>query len=366
MRHIATICAASLALFATNGDNLIGAGAQSRALAGSGLAAYLDSESIFLNPSAIIRAQNATLDLGLTLFVPEVYAKAGTTWHKSRADFETIPYAGYVAPIDEHSAFGVGLFSVSGMGVEYDAPELAKMRTKLRYGKLTAAYAWSWGDLALGLGVSLAYGDLLIFADMGGMKVGGDRDYDLAPSLTASISYSPGPLTFALVYTSKTDLSYKGVYDFDYVGTPDTLDLTQPSEVAAGVAYENGSLLLALDLRRIYWSDAKGYREFGWKDQRVAAFGARYSFTPHFQASIGASFADSPLEEFADSNQAFFNIVGFPAISKRHYSCGISWQRGKGTIRLAYVHSPKEHIAAYGMEATNEQNSLTVGFGWRF
>ncbi len=358
---------APILAFATNGDNLIGAGAISRGLAGSGISSFIGAESIFLNPATLSQAKTRKIEGGLTLFMPNVHAKSGHSdgkWHKSEAPKEYIPYLGYLQPLQGGQAIGMGLFSVSGMGVKYPQ-ELASMKTSFKYAKCAFAYALSKGNLRLGAAVHLALAKLEMDANLPNPR-GGKESLDAGLGYQLGMLYHTGALQLGLTYTSKTPMSYKGVFDFNGDGQKDTFKLTQPSELGIGATYALGRTRFYLQWKRIAWSKARGYKEFGWKDQRILALAFEHRF-PRIDLRGGLNFSSSPLGSFKDSQRAFFNIVGFPAISKRHYSLGLGYALDPKTkIELAYVYSPKERISSLGFEATNRQHSLSVGVSYVF
>jgi long-chain fatty acid transport protein len=103
-------------------------------------------------------------------------------------------------------------------------------------------------------------------------------------------------------------------------------DLEQPSEIKVGAAYTMGNIMLTGDLKQVRWSEAKGYKDFGWQDQNVIALGAKYSGSGYW---LGAGFnkADNPIKEqngntYAGAVANMFNNVFFPATTDKHFSIG--------------------------------------------
>ena len=60
--------------FATNGDNLIGLGVQSRALGGTGTAAYYGAENALTNPALLGKLKGTEFSFAATAFMPDVKA----------------------------------------------------------------------------------------------------------------------------------------------------------------------------------------------------------------------------------------------------------------------------------------------------
>jgi len=368
----------SVALFATQGDNLIGAGVKSRAVGGAALSTYLGVESIFINPALLTEAKRSESSVGVTLFMPEVTAKnlnASGEVAKSESDFEVIPYLGYVRPIDDVSSFGIGLFSVSGMGVDYSNEPaqkgLAGMKTHLVYAKLSSVYARKFGKLSIGGGLDISYGKLeMHMINQNGSDLGSGGDSHIGAGFHLGLDYKLNEnIDMALTYASKVNMKYRGVFDFNFDGKRDDLTLTQPSEVGVAVAYDIESLRFEADYRHIFWSKAAGYKSFQWDDQDVVAFGATWKYDPKWTFSGGLSYAKSPLHnrEFPSQQIAFFNLVGFPAITETHYSVGASYKLSSVVkVHAAYVYAPKVTESFAGITATNRQSSFSLGFDYAY
>jgi len=367
----------SVALFATQGDNLIGAGAKSRALGGAAYSTYLGVESVFINPALLTKATKSEFFIGTTLFMPDVTARnsnASGEVAKSKSAFEVIPYLGYVKPIDDKSSFGIGLFSVSGMGVDYsDEPAqkgLAGIETHLVYAKLSTVYARNFGKLSLGGGVDISYGNLEIHMinQFDGSDFGSSGDSHIGAGYHLGANYALNEnIDFALTYTSEVHMKYRGVFDFNFDGIKDDLTLTQPAEVGTAVAYSANSLRLEADYKRIFWSKADGYKDFQWDDQDVISFGTTWKYNDKWTFRCGYSYAKSPLhnKEYKDEKSAFFNLVGFPAITQTHYSAGISYKLNNAMkVHATYVYAPKITESFGGIEAANRQSSFSLGFDY--
>ncbi|SMC08737.1 OmpP1/FadL family transporter [Nitratiruptor tergarcus] len=361
---------APLALFATVGDNLVGAGAKSRGVAGAGIAAYQGGESIFINPSLLSFTKKSNFEIGTTFFMPQVHANA----YKSKADFELIPYVGYTKSLDQESAFGVGVFGVSGMGVDYPVPSLAYMKTKFAYAKLIGAYAKRWGRFGIGVGVNFSYGALRMAAHMPS-QLGDRMSRDIGIGANVGIYYDWESVTFAATATSSVPMKYKRVFDFDRYGEQEDFHLTQPAEVGIGIAYHSNGWRFMGDFKRVFWSHARGYEDFNWKSQNVYTFGIQKSFGKS-TLRAGYSYATKAMNGFTSKNIegvpfraqdiAFFNLVGFPAITKRHVSIGMTMDLQPYKLHLAYLYAPKEHIASGPIEAFNRQSSISIGIEYGF
>jgi len=305
---------------------------------------------------------------------------------KSKSDFEVIPYLGYVKSIDDKSSIGGGLFSVSGMGVDYsDEPAqkgLAGMKTHLIYAKLSTVYARSFEKLSLGGGIDISYGDLEMHMinqyDGSDLGSNGDSHIGIGYHLGAYYEFNEN-IDFALTYTSEVKMKYKRVFDFNFDGIKDDLTLTQPAEAGIGVAYDIDNLRFEADYKRIFWSKAYGYKDFQWDDQNVISFGATWKYNEKWTFRGGYSYAKSPLHNkeykdgivegfpFKSQQIAFFNLVGFPAITQTHYGIGASYKIDNAIqINAAYVYAPKVTESFAGIEASNRQSSFSFGLDYRY
>lgn len=388
---------ASSILLATNGDNLISLGAESRAMGGTGIAMPMGTDSVFKNPSWLADVKGTEAMFGATLFMPDVKSTVEPLMGgdgkeaTSKADLSLIPAVAHAGRINEDFAYGVGMFGVSGMGTDYRNETGARgqnnMRTNFQYMRFVPSIAYKNEDLRLGAGLTLAYGaldmstvlgtnpmDPTTYAQRGG---GMSDDFGFGFQLGAGYSITP-EISLGAFYQSEVGTEYENVFDFNMDGQYDNLKLSQPAEYGVGVGYNNGTYRVSLDVKQIQWSDADGYDSFGWDDQTVIALGAGYKVNPSLELRAGYSQADSPIDEsftaatvggtpMPAENVGYFNMMGFPAISETHITVGLGYQfSDKIGIDVAYVHSPKETLSALNMQVSNEQNSVSGALKYKF
>ena len=114
-------------VFATNGDNLIGVGLNSRAMGGVGIAYPLDAISaVFANPAAMCFAPycpSSEFNFSGTLFMPDISAKITTADGVVQADSASkvyaIPAIGLSVPFGSQPSqwrFGLSAYVVSALG----------------------------------------------------------------------------------------------------------------------------------------------------------------------------------------------------------------------------------------------------------
>src|SRR5690606_25905558 len=145
--------------FATNGDNLIGLGVQSRALGGTGTAAFFGSENALTNPALLGKMQGSEFAIGGTAFMPDVKATSnvatppGTSASAtSDADFSVIPEVSMATRFNDNLTFGLGMYGTAGMGVDYRGAENAALfegYTNLQLMKFVPSLAYNSGPFGL-------------------------------------------------------------------------------------------------------------------------------------------------------------------------------------------------------------------------
>lgn len=387
---------ASSLLLATNGDNLISLGAESRAMGGTGIAMSMGTDSVFKNPAWLADVEGTEAMFGATIFMPDVKSTVGTPMGgtgveaTSKADLSLIPAVAHAGNINENWAYGVGMFGVSGMGADYrnETSGQGNMNTSFQYLRFVPSVAYKNENFRLGAGLTLAYGALVIGAEMGNQQyniapaqrgAGMSDDFGFGAQLGAGYSLTPN-LNVGAYYQTEVATEYNNVFDFNMDGTYDNLKLSQPAEYGVGIAYNQDALTVTADVKQIAWSKADGYDAFGWDDQTVYSVGAAYDVNPALTLRAGYSQADSPIDSqfsattvsssnapFAAANTAFFNMMGFPAISEQHITAGFGYQfSDKIGVDLAYVYSPKETLNSTFMQVSNEQNSISGALKYKF
>ena len=427
------ISSASVSL-ATNGDNLIGLTPASRGMGGTGVGMPLGAvDSLFRNPAWMAEYPGKfTVQFGGILFMPQVKGKVDMSasgygssgWVKSKADFFLVPEIGIVHRINSRLTFGLGAFGVSGMGVDYrdqggntplNTPYLSDMHTTFQFMRIIPAVAYRINETFTVSGaIHGAWGSL----DMGALMCNFDRDGDAAfdrnadcwnagggQSQTIGLGFQIGAsaklggVYAGLVYQSPVSMTYRKVFDSNGDGVYEDLKLQQPQEVALGAGLSPlGGLKVGADVRWINWGGAKGYKDFQWEDQWVYALGVEFKPTKKLALRAGYNYGRSPIKggakgnnpnsipdlsaPFTDFNVAWFNLIGFPAVSEHHITLGLGYEISSTFgIDLSYVRALEKTEEASGTMcfntnctqnaqttagAKNAQNSLSVGVSWRF
>jgi len=359
---------ASLVL-ATNGDIMLSDGAKATGMGGVGIAISHGSESAYANPAMIKDVKGSEFSAYITMFQPDVNFKsdahpqltaAQTTYSKSEADQSFIPGFAYVHRNNDNIVWGISLAGTAGMGTDYQQAASTSgafdMKTELAIAKISVPVAYTNDDLTIAVSPVLQYSTLQINYLSSTGASNNEKASSVGLGMTAGLAYELDNVTLGAVYKSKIEANYKNniskaMIDFNVnnaqgLSSGDQLD--QPEEFGVGVAYEMGKNTFAVDLRRVNWADATGYKEFNWENQNIVALGYQYQ-TPQWAFRAGYNHGKSPIQELTAStsydNAAinYFNLAGFPAMVEKHYTVGGDYKVSDNiVISLAAVYTPEE------------------------
>ena len=395
----------STMLHATNGDNLIAVGTKARGMGGVSMAVTHGAESGLSNGAMITSVEGTEIAFGGTIFMPEIKTQIMfQPNHRSKADMNMIPEVSIAHKIDDNWFIGIGMWGTAGMGTDYSqklfnpaagAMGNLNMVSNLQLMQFGVPIAYKTGGLSVAVTPIMQYGNLdinyhmplppnpmnLPFLNVG---AGLAQDFGFGVNLGFAYDFSEDGvegLTIGAQYKSKIEMEYKKQLTgalLPFVGfnpaalptlLPDGDKLEQPAEFAAGIAYVmDNQHTFAFDYKRVKWSDAKGYKSFGWDDQDVYAVGYQYE-QDNWAFRAGYNHADSAVVEGRDPRLNFFNLLGFPATSEDHWTLGGSYGFSETfSVDLAYVYSPKTtetfSIAGLGFppEITTSHREDSVSF----
>lgn len=371
---VTALAVAPMTVMATNGDNLIGLGAQSRALGGTGTAAFFGSENALTNPALLGKSKGSEFAIGGTLFKPNVKAesnvKGTAASDTSDADSSIIPEVSMSTRISDTLTFGLGMYGTAGMGVDYrDESGLFNGYTNLQLMKFVPAIAYNRANYGIGFAPVIQYGALDINyksdtdADGDDDTVGNGVSTDLGTGFNLGMFYDVNDaVTVAVAYQSAIDMKYKDQITVAADGFgigPNGLDtinsdnLEQPAEIKVGVAYNMNDWMFTADYKQVKWGDAKGYKDFNWDNQNIFGVGAKYSASGYW-LGVGYNRGDDPINVLSEdstggtfntggstgySNQAvnLFNNHFFPAVVESHFTFGGGYELNKTTTLEAAV-----------------------------
>jgi len=362
---VAAAAMISQPVLATNGDHLIGLGAQARALGGTGAAAFFGSENALTNPALIGKMQGTEFAIGGTAFMPRVEAETdvasqqGAISQKSDANFSVIPEVSLATRINDQWVFGLGIYGSAGMGVDYrdngnlpegsplddgaDGTGLFNGYSNLQLMKFAPTLAFNDSNWGIGFAPVIQYGALDInyksFDNinnaLNNIGNGMSQSYGLGFNLGGYFDVTP-ELTLGLAYQSAIDMKYKDQISVAAKGFQ--LDgmfgdnLEQPSEIKVGAAFTQGNMMYTADYKKIGWGSAKGYEDFNWEDQDVFALGAKYTANTYW-LGVGYNYGKDPIKKLPQNataaqggfeNQAtnLLNNHFFPAVVESHFTLG--------------------------------------------
>ena len=386
------------ALYATNGDTLIGVGAKTRSMGGAGIAFSHGAESTLVNPALITHIKQNEVSFGGTVFMPDISTEiVPYTGGKvdSDADISIIPAVALASKIGDNFYVGAGMWGTAGMGTDFRGENtLFNMETTLQLMQFAVPLAYQTGGFSIGIAPIVQYGSLDIHYTMGTSTVspGQSQDFGFGASIGATYDFGNGFMLGA-VYKSQIKMDYKDVLSgatapFKALpGFPDIGDtLEQPSEYGIGIGYTFGPHSIAADWRRINWSSADGYEQFGWDDQDVIAIGYQYD-AGIWSVRAGFNHASNPVSLYNGSGMDMsgaalnmFNLLGFPATAENHYTLGGTYNFSDNfSMDMTAVYSPEkstsadisalQNIGMVGISSIENDHSefgLTVQLNYKF
>jgi long-chain fatty acid transport protein len=429
-RSIKIAVAAAIALsatsaFATNGDHMIGLSAESRALGGTGIANFMGSGNALTNPSLLAKTKTDNeFAFAGTMFKSDVdvtttagsigNAGAGVS-KESDEGMSVIPAISLSHRINDTTVFGLGMYGTAGMGTDWrgsavtgatvsaEQMDLYNMRSSLMLMQFAPSIAYGTDIFGVGLTAIMQYGALSIDYDtansLGQDKhVGSGTSNDFGYGFQVGAYYNPmKSLTIGATYKSAIDMEYKNQisdagaaygYGASAAGLAAKSDhLEQPEEYGVGVAFDMGAMTYTMDVKEIKWSDAKGYKDFGWDDQTVYALGVKYS-ADDFWLGAGFNYGENPIpnntstadvDGFAGGNtdgdtMNLFNYAMFPATTESHYTIGGGYTISKGmALALAYTYAPEvsdtvsaTSVGVGDVTTKHSQQALTVALKFNY
>jgi len=371
---VAAALALPMAANATNGTNLIGVTAASRAMGGTDIGISRGAGSALGNPALITGVEATEVTFGGTLFMPSVKTDGGNPSGgelSSDADTFVVPAVGFATKANDNFYWGIGMWGVSGMGVDYredgyynnPTNAASNMVTNLQVMQMAVPLAYKTKGFSFGVTPLLEYAalDAQTWVDNNG-----DTNPDafegngivqvLEFGYNLGAAYTTGGLTIGAVYKSEIELDFKDQMQmardalagcYPTAGCAGNMVLTQPAEIGLGASYVMGPHTFALDWKQIQYKDSKAWGNFGWDDVDVFALGYQYD-GGNWTVRAGYNQGSNPISDqvptmgMAGYGVNYFNLVGFPAIIEQHYTIGGSYDINKQmTLDLAFSYAPE-------------------------
>lgn len=394
-----------LAAHATNGDNLIGVGAISRAMGGVGIAAPQDAiSSTFSNPAAMCVGPfcpNSEFDFSATLLAPRIDGKVTISGngggldgvYQDRADEKvyTAPAFGFTAPVNGKLRLGLSAYGITGLGVDYRDSNMftpATNATQLMILKVapTVAYKVS-DDLSVGVAMHIVNSQ----TDFG---KGTSTGYGLGAQL--GLLYHLGEaIHLGATYLTAINADHDNSFDLDGDGSMDDFDLEAPQQFGIGIAFQpSDAFLFEVDSKWINWADAKGYDALDWDDQICVAVGAQFKPTEKLALRLGYNFAENQLEGRTFDGDTTVKVQGkdvnafgfeslrvsmFPPIVEHHVTVGFGYDVTKAvSLNFGYMHAFEETVKSSGtaptafgggdveLESKLVEDAVDFSIAWKF
>ncbi|MEI7842188.1 MAG: outer membrane protein transport protein [Gallionellaceae bacterium] len=384
--------------YATNGDEMMAVGSQSTALGGTGVANYMGADSVWANPAMLGKSKGSEVTGGVVAFTPKVAntgvpALSGVN-AESKANPSYIPDVSFSSRINDSMVYGIAVAGIAGMGVDYQGAASTHIRAKsdLSILRVMPTIAYNGKDYGVALSPIFQSGALRLSYNASGLGMGNVNStgkyesstgygyslggyFDVMPSFTVAASYQS---EIAAKYG--TQISDAGM-GFGLNGSAGKAafgdDLNQPAVTKAGVAYTMDSVTLTADYKLVQWGQAKGYKDFNWKDQTILAVGAKYTGSG-FWLGLGYNSANDPIGEltpgvYRQDAINFFNNMFFPAIVKDSATLGGGYDISKEfAVEAAVVVTPevtkKVGVTNFGgtNTTTHSQSSYSASLRYKF
>jgi long-chain fatty acid transport protein len=412
------------------GAVISGAGPVNRSMAGASVAAPLSpAGAIYWNPATLSGLERSELEAGAELLFPRSKFESRVNAGSLAPGLPPVSVAGSTSsdagpyplptialaylPEDSPFAFGFGVFSMAGFGVNYAGSLTNPILTPpppagLGFGpiysefqvlQITPAVSYRLNEnlsVAIGLNVGMASlkldpgifaapdnanGDAFVFYPS---AAHGQTAWGCGA--TAGVYYTAdvwavgasvrSPLAFDLRFNSA-----------DEIGRPRDLrfDLDMPTIVSIGGAFTGlEGWVFAVDLRYLDYEGASGFgdqgfapdgsvRGLGWRSIFAIAIGAQYRPTECMALRAGFSWSENPIPD----SQAFVNSAS-PTDSRHMGFLGASWDVTSDlTLSVAYMHafdssiqgpfvSPQGPVPGTSVRSSLAVNSLLFGMSVKF
>ncbi|HWA95773.1 MAG TPA: hypothetical protein VG844_14320 [Terracidiphilus sp.] len=416
-----------VALFATDGHFLHGAGPTNEAMGGADTGLCLDATgSISWNPACPARFQGRRFEIHGTLFIPwrslsstvdanafgtgipQATLSGTTTSHRGTS---VMPgFAFIYHPLGSANAYHVAMLAVSGFGVNYDEntdfsnPILTPQSPNgFGFGKIKSNYMLVTIPLGmsrelterLSVGFSLAPSlsmlQVIPAPFSAPVTAGSTMPYYLsagnnAPAMgvgaNAGVHYAAGPVSFGFSYRSPVWFQKFTWNRQDLTGTSHTMhfrmDLPQIVSIGTGIAASK-STRIGVDVRWFNYENTKGFNKvgynadgsvagFGWKNIWAVSSGVQQTISPSTKVMLGYNYSGNPVP----AQYTFFNTPA-PAIVQHHVTGGIQHSAHGWDAIVAYYHAFQSSItgpwisgqgAIPGTSVTSKMSENSVTIGF--
>ncbi|MBN1493417.1 MAG: outer membrane protein transport protein [Candidatus Omnitrophica bacterium] len=383
--------------FAVNGSKLIGVGAVSPAMGGTGAVEPQDTAGIMINPATVTK-MGKRIDGAVEFAMIDAYMDTSQAAlvnfrntagvKKSKDGHIWLPYFGFsnrLGDSDWYYGFASGI--VSGLKVDYKTSRLSQLVTNNDFDKHIESYSMEFVPTVaykpiekLSLGVSgvttLNYlkGDITTasFTETEGRNHG---------DLNLGIGFNVGAVYDICEYASVA-FSFKSRrwndenHKYDDVAK----QIDGAPEYIFGLALKPiDNLLIESNAKFIDWTNIPILRKgpanhgYGWTSQWVFSVGAQYTMFERLKLRLGYNYGQSPIR----NNVVYANAL-LSLISEHHLGVGLGYQiTDRFSVDAGWVHTFKNDLTetglgdAYSVNGKGSYISLAVdsfllGFSYHF
>ncbi|MDF1718439.1 MAG: outer membrane protein transport protein [Antarcticimicrobium sp.] len=393
---------------ATNGYFANGYNAESKAMAGAGVAVDNGVIGLAQNPALGNKVGNGAEGC-ISLFAPDRGFTIGGAApltpgsYRSENDMFVIPCGGANFRLNDRSTLGFLVYGNGGMNTEYIGNPFAglgagssPLGVNLEQVFMSLSYSFEVNEsLTLGFAPIFAAqrfsatgleAFIPLSSNPAGVTNNGD-DWSHGWGANLGLVWQPSTeWTLGASYRTKIEMDpftkYSGLYaeqgDFDI-----------PATATLGAAYtpaSNSALTLSAEFQRIFYNDVAAIANsgallatplgaangpgFGWKDMNVVRIAAIYQANSQLTLRGGVSYAT----DFIEPNEVLLNVLA-PATINWHASIGASYKMTNGwELSGAYTHALDSKMSGanltpgFGQPVTLDmsQNELTFGVSYEW
>lgn len=370
--------------FATNGMRMIGFGAVQRSMGGTGVGATLDTGSLVSNPAGITEL-GTRIDVGASYFNPMVTLDAPTGDIDSNREATPIPAIGLVIPTAvENLSFGVGVYGVAGMGVDYDLDALSfnLMYSSYSQMRFTPAAAYKINNMvSVGLTLNLMYATMeySMYSTDYSSQVTNMTASAFGAGVTIGVKVMPVKmLAIGIAYESPGWFQDFKFNQFTNAVSRNRMEFEQPMNATIGFSFmPMETLTIAFDVQWIAWSQTNGNNkpkftggnmDMDWSDQIVYKLGIQFAPIQLLTIRVGCNYSENPLPSSTkDSAQMGANAM-FPALAEWHFTAGLGFRLSeKIDLNIGGMYSPEKSMSVSTMgDVKMSQYSIDLGLACRF
>lgn len=368
----------SPAVFATNGDQMLGVTATQWGRAGAVTAAPEDAGTIITNPAALadLDIQEVRVDMGFGFLNPPRKANGVD----SDSDLYLIPSGAMALRVNPRLVFGMGMAGLSGMGVDFDdiRPTLANNQvvvTTKQFYKIAPGFGFKVNDqLSLGAALNFNYQSLAIYNSLGGQPLALPQTQVFGWGATFGLTYDLNDkVRLGASYVTK---QWMDEFEWNSAAGKYRMTMDAPPSLAVGVAFKPmPGLTVEADIKHIWFSDVldrvafdtpmgRSSMNFGWDDQTVFALGLTKQVNKRTQVRLGYNYGENPI----DPEDVMANL-GSLAVTEHHLALGVTrFFNDKVAGSLSYVHAFENDVTDPTGTTTIEleQNIVNLQMTYKF